>query len=118
MVCPYCQRSERQVKAGFNDSGSQRYLCQGCQRKYTPEPNPQGYAAATRQEALRLYADGMNLRRIARTLHVSHPTVANWINAHAAKLPATPPLPAAPLAVNELDELFTFIGSKKARSMS
>src|SRR5438477_10436104 len=92
-------------------------LCQVCQRKYTPFPNVQGYDVATRQAALRLYTDGMNLRRIARTLRISHPTVANWVNAHAAQLPDTPQ-PAAPLAVNELDELFTFIGSKKATSMS
>jgi transposase-like protein len=116
--CPHCQRTERQVKVGFNESGSQRYLCQVCQRKYTPAPHVQGYDAATRQKALRLYADGMNLRRIARTLHVSHPTVAHWVNAHAAQLPDTPPQPPAPVVVNELDELFTFVGSKKAKPTS
>jgi transposase len=116
MTCPYCQRSERQVKAGCNDSGSQRYLCQVCERKYTPEPKAQGYDAALRQKALQLYADGMNLRRIARTLGVTHPTVAHWVNAHAAQLPDTPPQPAHSEAVHELDELFTFIGSKKAKS--
>src|SRR5512147_93707 len=118
MHCPHCQRTEQQVKVGFNESGSQRYLCQVCQRKYTPVPKAQGYDMAIRQEALRLYADGMNLRRIARTLRISHPTVANWVNAHAAQLPDTPPQPAVPLAVNELDELFTFVGSKKAKSTS
>jgi len=118
ITCPYCQRSERQVKVGFNDSGSQRYFCQWCGRNYTPEPKPQGYDAATRQKALRLYADGMNLRRIARTLGVTHPTVANWINAHAAHLPDSPPQPTDPTAVHELVDLFTFGGSKKAKSMS
>ena len=116
MTCPYCQRTDRQVKAGFNDSGSQRYLCSACQRKYTPEPNLQGYDVATRCEALRLYADGLNLRRIARTLKVTHPTVANWVNAHVAQLPDTPPQPTTVDAVHELDELFTFVGSKKAKS--
>jgi transposase-like protein len=116
IACPHCHGSEQQVKVGFNESGSQRYLCQVCRQKYTPVPKPQGYPAATRQEALRLYADGMNLRRIARTLRISHPTVANWVNAHAARLPDTPPQPAVPLAVNELDELFTFVGAKKVRS--
>jgi len=111
--CPHCQRTKQQVKAGFNESGSQRYLCQVCQRKYTPVPKRRGYDAAT---PLRLYADGMNLRRIARTLRISHPTVAHWVNVHAAQLPDSPPQPAAPLVVNELDELFTFVGSKKVRS--
>ena len=117
MTCPYCERSERQVKAGFNDSGSQRYLCQVCQRKYTPAPNQQGYDADTRRQALRLYADGMNLRRIARTVGVTHPTVANWVNALATQLPDTPPQPSVS-TVNEMDELFTFVGSKKAKSTS
>jgi transposase-like protein len=116
--CPHCQRSEQQVKIGFNESGSQRYLCQACRRKYTPVPNRQGYAASTRQAALRLYADGMNLRRIARTLGVTHPTVANWVNERAAELPELPPQPDNALAEHELDELFTFVGSKKAKPTS
>lgn len=117
-TCPLCQRTECQVKVGFNASGSQRYLCQWCQRKYTPEPRTAGYDAVTRQEAVRLYADGMNLRRIARTLGVTHPTVAAWVNAYAAQLPDLPPAPVPVEAVHELDELFTFVGSKKTKCMS
>jgi transposase-like protein len=117
--CPHCQGSERQVKVGYNPSGSQRYLCRACGRKYTPVPSVHGYSEPVRQEALRLYGDGMNQRRIARTLKVSHQTVANWIKAYAERLPDQPPVPATqPLEVNELDELFTFIGSKKTKSMS
>jgi transposase-like protein len=74
-----------------------------CRRKDTPEPRTGGYAEAIRQEALRLYVDGMNQRRIARTLSVSHQTVANWIKAHAESLPDAPPQPEAlPLDVSEL----------------
>ncbi len=36
--CPYCQATDRQVKAGRTSSGNQRYKCQVCQRRYTPEP--------------------------------------------------------------------------------
>jgi transposase-like protein len=60
------------VKHGRNPPGSQRYLCQGCKRTYTPEPTPYGYDAATRRQALRLYTDGLNLWRIARQLGVVH----------------------------------------------
>src|ERR671937_966129 len=93
LTCPSCQSTTRQVKHGRNPSGSQRYLCQTCRRTYTPEPTPSGYAAATRQQALRLYADGMNLRRIARQLGVVHQTVAHWVTAHADACPppAMPP---------------------------
>jgi transposase-like protein len=78
-----------------------------------------GYAETKRQEALRLYVDGMNQRRIARTLDVSHQTVANWIKAHADSLPNLPPeVPELTLEVNELDELFTFVADKKTESSS
>ena len=117
MSCPSCQSTTRQVKHGRNSSGSQRYLCQGCKRTYTPEPTPSGYDAATQHQALRLYADGMNLRRIARQLGVVHQTVANWVDAHADALPDQPPQPAS-VQTAELDELYTFIGHKKAPATS
>lgn len=118
ITCPHCQRTDQQVKVGRNASGSQRYLCKVCHRKYTPEPNSRGYPEALRRQAVQMYVDGMNFRRIARTLGVAHRSVINWVNAHAERLPEQPPVPADPLAVNELDELFTFIGSKKTKSMS
>lgn len=114
--CPYCQRTDQQVKAGHNASGSQRYRCQGCRRKYTPEPKPRGYGEDMRRQALQLYVDGMGFRRIARIVGVTHRTVINWVNAYAARLPDRPPVPDGPLEVNELDELFTFVESKKTTS--
>jgi transposase-like protein len=114
--CPYCQNNERQVKIGLNASGSQRYQCKDCGRKYTPEPTEQGYPEELRQQAVRLYVDGMNFRRIARQLGVHHQTVINWINAHSAQLPPAP-VPDT-VTVVEQDELYTFIGHKKTRSTS
>lgn len=116
--CPYCHEGNRQVRAGLNASGSQRYKCQVCQRKYTPEPSLHGYREEVRRQAIQLYVDGMNFRRIARTLGVAHRSVINWVNAHAARLPEHPPVPADALEVNELDELFTFVEDKKTRSTS
>jgi transposase-like protein len=116
MKCPYCHQERQQVKSGRNASGSQRYKCQVCQRRYTQEPKAAGYPASVRQQAVRLYVDGLNFRRIARTLGVNHQSVINWVNAHAHQLPDEPPLPEGKPAVAELDELFTFIGSKKTSS--
>ncbi len=113
-TCPACESKERQVKNGLNPSGSQRYRCQGCGRVYTPAPKPLGYEAAVRQQAIQLYVDGQNQRRIARTLGVNHQSVANWIRAHAQQLPPAP-LPEVS-QVSELDELFTFVGSQKTWS--
>jgi transposase-like protein len=109
-TCPYCQATQGQVKNGFNRSGTQRWLCRTCQRVYTPQPKTNGYDDAIRLEAVRLYLDGMNLRRIARTLQVNHQSVANWVKAYAARLPDAP-VPTQ-VEVVELDELFTFVEKK------
>ncbi len=94
-------------------AGSQRYQCKACNRKYTPEPKAQGYDQATRIRVLKLYVDGNNLRRIARQVGVSHQTVANWVKAHAARLPDTPLQAGGKVEVVEMDELFTFVKAKK-----
>ena len=61
-----------------------------------------------------MYVDGMNFRRIGRHLGVNHQTVINWVNTHEATIPDAP----VPEQVEdvEMDELFTFIGSKKTGS--
>lgn len=85
-----------------------------CNRKYTPEPKPQGYPASLRKQASEMYVDGSNLRRIARRLNVHHRTVSLWVKDQAEALPATP-MPEE-VKEAELDELFTFIGDKKTES--
>ncbi|MCP4139034.1 MAG: helix-turn-helix domain-containing protein [Chloroflexi bacterium] len=64
----------------------------------------------------RMYIDGVNFRRIGRFLGVHHQTIINWINAYAEEVPSAP----VPDEVNdvEMDELFTYIGSKKSKSTS
>ena len=116
-TCPNCQQTQGQIKIGLTESGSQRYRCKDCGRRYTPEPRVQGYPETVRQQAVRLYVDGMNFRRIARHLGVHHQTVINWIKAHHAGLPTSPPQPEE-VGVIEQDELFTFIGHKKTKSTS
>ena len=117
-ICPYCQANEGQVKAGLNKSGSQRYRCQNCQRRYTPKPKTHGYSADIRQQALQNYVDGMNLRRIGRLLGIDHHTVINWVNTYTHSLPDSPPLPPKTAQVCELDEVFTFIADKKTKPTS
>lgn len=69
------------------------------------------YSDDMRLQAVKLSVDGMNYRRIARHLGVDHKTVINWVNGYVAQLPSA----ALPDDVNnaEMDELYTFIGSKK-----
>jgi transposase-like protein len=86
MKCPCCEASAKQVKAGKNKSGSQRMKCRACGHAYTPAPTAHGYPEALRQQAVKLYVDGMNFRRIARHVAVHHKTVMLWVNAHAQQL--------------------------------
>jgi len=115
--CPHCSSSEQQTKSGHTRTGSQRYRCKECRRIYTPEPKPLGYPEETRREAVRLYLEGMNFRRIGRVLGVNHQSVVNWVNAYHASLPAAGQPVAEPETL-EMDELFTFVGSKKRRRTS
>ncbi len=110
-TCPKCQRTDRQNRAGTTPSGSQRYRCMYCQIKYTPEPKPWAYDEQVRQKALQFYVDGMSLRRIARHLGLHHRTVSLWVQQKAASLPPAP-MPTE-VQTAEMDELFTFIETKK-----
>jgi transposase-like protein len=113
--CPYCQSKQKQVKAGKNESGSQRWQCQQCGRKYTPEPKAHGYPDVLRQQAVKMSVDGINYRRIGRLLGVDHKTVMHWVKAYTDQLPEASLPPDVHNA--EQDELFTFVGRKKTWSM-
>ena len=71
-----------------------------------------------RQQAVKMYLDGINQRRIARQLGISQGSVSNWARAHAQQLPEQSAQPETPVTVAELDELFTFVGEKKTGSTS
>ena len=111
-----CQAYQKQYKAGFNPSGSQRYRCGICNRVYTPQPKPRGYSSDLHMLALRLYVEGNSLRAIGRILKINQQTVANWISDYVDKLPPAP-LPEKPQDV-ELDELYTYLEKKKTKSTS
>ena len=117
-ICPHCQQKDNQVKAGLTQAGSQRYLCKLCQRKYTPEPKPMGYDETKRHQAVKMYLDGNNPRRIARQLGISQGSVSNWARAFSDRLPEELPKPEGKVDVAEIDELFTFIERKKTTPTS
>jgi transposase-like protein len=85
-----------------------------CGSKYTPERKAKGYSEEMRKQALEMYVDGMNLRRIGRHLGIHHRTVSLWVKRRAENLPEMPVPEEVKTA--EMDELFTFIGDKKTKS--
>lgn len=115
MKCPKCKTGKRQVRNGKNGSGSQKYRCNECHAVYTPEPKENGYPAETRMLAIRMYVEGSSYGSIARILKVNPQSVANWVSDYTAKLPPAPMPKKVKKA--ELDELYTFIGEKKTKSM-
>ena len=116
-TCTKCQLTCYQVKDGFTRAGSQRVRCGSCGHRYTPVAKPLGYSEAIRSQALKMYVDGLNFRRIAHLLNVHHQTVINWVNARTAELPEAPPVPTQVDTV-EMDELYTFVKTKKTNSTS
>jgi len=110
--CPHCEATADQTIYGRTKRGSRRYKCRAYQRFYAPEPLPLGYGDDVKREAVRLYLEGANFRRIGRVLGVNHQSVINWVDAYHASLPAAAAPVASPETL-EMDDLFTFIGSKK-----
>ena len=122
LTCPSCGETTKQHRAGKNASGTLRRECRHCGRTYTPEPKRQGHDLTVRRQALQMYVDGINFRRIARHLSVHHQSVINWVNQAAAGLPP-PPTPheregEQTVETLEMDELYTFVGQKKSRPTS
>jgi len=76
-TCPYCN-SNQQSRDGFTNSGTQRYRCRTCGKRYVSEPSRR--ESATRKlatEVARRRKRGQSLRAIAAALGVSHQTVSN-----------------------------------------
>lgn len=100
--CPHCQSNHQQIKAGHNQSGSQRYVCKNCGKTYTPSPKLRGYSSNVRQQAIQLYHEGHSFRAVSRQLGIGTQSVINWVrenehstqlansNAHKSNLPTMP----------------------------
>lgn len=115
--CKRCEDGGWVIRAGRNESGSQRYECRACGHYFTPQRALQGIAPEIRERAIQLYLEGTSYRAIGRLLGVNHQSVMNWVQAKAVKLP--PIVTSVESAeVIEVDELVTFIGQKKRMSIS
>lgn len=103
--CPTCHGRQRQIKDGHTPAGSQRYRCQLCGQRYTPQPKERGYDEEIRLQALTLFLEGISLRMISNILEVNHQSVANWVNQYALEFPEE--LPDSVLETAVLDGLIT-----------
>ena len=116
MQCPECQSSH--IRKNGKRKGKQNHICVDCGRQFIDcyDP-PQGYCEDVKRHCLKLYTNGLGFRAIERVTGVHHTTVIYWVKQVGELLPDACD-PATTPAVGELDELETFVGSKKTRSGS
>jgi transposase len=107
MNCPKCGSSDC-AKDGIVKE-RQRYRCKSCGYRHTVQYR--GISPAIKRQALQLYLEGLGFRLIGRFLKCSHVAVYNWIKAHGESIEAI--RSAAGVDVVEMDEMHTYIGSKK-----
>ena len=109
MDCPKCKSSE------YNKDGIvrslQRYKCKNCNYRYTVEKKSDVKSIETKRLALEMYLEGLGFRSIGRVLKISYGTVYHWIKEWGEKVDL--PITSEPIEIVELDEMHTYIMSKK-----
>ena len=75
--CPHCGQIEGQTKQGLNRSGTQRYKCLKCNKKYTLNLKPNAYSEEIRERAIRTYFPGVSGRGVGKVFNMSKANVYN-----------------------------------------
>ncbi len=104
MNCPKC-KGDNYRKDGFSN-GRQSYFCKVCERRYTVTHRVGTGTDEVKQEALRLYSEGMSLRAIGRFLGFSNVTILRWIRHFSKNLPLIKPEEA--IKTVESDDIHTY----------
>jgi transposase-like protein len=91
------------------------HICIQCDRQFIDVYDPpKWYSEEIKQECLKMYLNGMGFRAIERVKGVHHTTIIYWVKQLGEKLPDVPKEDVIP-EVGELDELETYISSKKTK---
>ena len=102
--CPKCGQTEKQMRAGYNRSGTQRCVCRDCKYKYTLNGKTREYSEEVKQQAIRTYYAGVSGRGVGKIFGMSKANVYNWIKKTSESQRENKCL--------ELDELYWFVGEK------
>ena len=114
MHCPHCGSTD--INKNGKRGSKQNHICLQCGRQFIDEYDPpKGYSDEFKRECLEMYLNGMGFRAIERVKGVHHTTVIYWVKQLGQQLPDAPPINEIP-EVSELDELETFVKSKKTKS--
>lgn len=109
MDCPRCG-SLNHRKDGVV-GGRQRHYCKDCQYRYTVEKKSDVKSSQIRRMALEMYLEGLGFRAIGRILKISHVTVYYWVKEWGENVSLPPKEKCVDIV--ELDEMHTYVGSKK-----
>ncbi len=96
--------------------GRQRYLCKDCKYRYSVERRSTEKPLEKKKLALSMYLEGLGFRTIGRVLDINFVTIYHWVKKWGASISL--PQPSAPLEMVELDEIYTYIRSKKTTAGS
>jgi len=114
MQCPECGATH--IRKNGKKKGKQNHICVECGRQFIDHYDPpRGYSDAFKRECLRMYVNQSGFRAIERVKGVHHTTVITWVKQVGELLPDAYDPETVP-DVGELDELQTFVGSKKTKS--
>ena len=114
MQCPECNSAH--IRKNGKNKGKQNHICVDCGRQFIDcYEATQGYSDEVKRECLKMYVNGMGFRGIERVKGVHHTTIITWVKRVGELLPDAYDPEVVP-EVGELDELETFIGSKKTKS--
>ena len=113
MKCPECKSTH--VNKNGQKKGKQNYLYVNCRRQFIDCYQAQkGYAKEVKQQCLLMYVNGMGFRAIERVTGVHNTTIMVWVKQVGELLPDYYTPETIP-EVGELDELQTFVKSKKIK---
>ncbi len=76
-MCPYCN-SDNYVKNGKVNK-KQTYLCKNCGKRFVKNREKNAYGKIIREKALKLYSEGLSLRKVAKITNIPHTTINYWV---------------------------------------
>lgn len=112
MQGPKCSSSH--IRKNGKREEKQNHICVDCGRQFIDNYTPRGYSKDVKELCLKMYCNGMGFRQIQRCTDINHNTIINWVREVCVQLPEYPVVETVP-DVGELDELQTFVGSKKTK---
>ncbi|MFJ1389070.1 IS1 family transposase [Capnocytophaga canimorsus] len=109
MKCTRCE-SLNKIKTGFVGC-RQRYKCKDCGYFFSVEKKSDVKTPEQKRLALQMYLEGLGFRAIGRILNISYGTVYRWVKkwGESVELPQN----EEPIEIVELDEIHSYVQSKK-----